>query len=398
MRQHLGIIIVTLLLLAGALFVGIRAWGARNAGHAAEVESEDPGAVAVEIAPIESGLIRDIRTLSGSLEAQSRFVVATKVGGLIEDVTVDIGDQIERNQIVAEIDDAEFVQAEVQAAAELAVRKAEQTRAESDRDLAQRDYDRAQALVQRGIASESQLDETSAALASATAAIELARARVQQAEASLELARIRLGYTNVKANWTGGSESVTVAERFEDAGNTIQPGDPIVSVVVLDPLAAVVTVTELDYTRLQIGQPATLTTDARPGETFDAEIARIAPVFREASRQARVELKVANRERVLRPGMFIRVRIVLREANAEMIVPAAAIVQRRGRPVLFTVDEQSMTATEHFIETGITQGERVQLISASLTGPVVVLGQHLLEDGATVSISRDGTPSAGAGE
>lgn len=399
MRQHLGILVVLALLLAGATFVGYRAWSAaRSSASGAAVSAEDAGPVAVDVAPIESGMIRDVRTLSGSLEARARFTVAAKVGGLLEEILVDLGDRVERGQVVAEIDDAEFVQAVAQARAELAVRQAERSRAESERDLAQRDYDRAQALKERGIASESQLDETTAALASAEAALELARARVQQADASLEVARIRLGYTDVKADWSGGADYGTVAERAQDAGNTVQAGDPIVSIVALDPLTAVVSVTEGDYARLEVGQTAALTTDARPGEMFDAEVVRIAPVFRESSRQARVELQVENPEFDLRPGMFISVRVVLREAEAETIVPMAAIVQRGGRDVVFTVADTGDTVTEHAVERGIVQGERVQIITPKLTGRIVVLGQQLLEDGSSITITDEEVAPAEAGE
>lgn len=398
MRQHLGIFFILLLLLAGASFVGYRAWTVQTTGtDAAGVPEGNTGPVAVELAEIETGLIRDVRVLSGSLEARAWFTVAAKVGGLIEGVFVDIGDRVERDKIVAEIDDAEFVQAVAQAEAELGVRKAERSRAESDRDLAQRDYDRALALQERGIASESQLDETSAALASAEAALELAQARVTQAEASLELSNIRLRYADVKANWSGGPDTATVAERYQDAGNTVQSGDPIVAVAVLDPLTAVVSVTEGDYAQLSVGQPATLVTDARPGEMFDAEVARIAPVFREASRQARIELRVENPDRVLRPGMFIRVRVVLQEADAHTIVPGAAIVQRGGQDVVFTVNPDGNAVTEHVVETGIVQGERVQVTSPQLSGRIVVLGQQLLEDGAPITISDHDASPAGDG-
>ncbi|NIR30343.1 MAG: HlyD family efflux transporter periplasmic adaptor subunit, partial [Gammaproteobacteria bacterium] len=64
--------------------------------------------------------------------------------------------------------------------------------------------------------------------------------------------------------------------------------------VELDPITAVFYVTERDYARLKPGQEAALSTDAYPGESFSGRIVRIAPVFRESTRQARVELRVAN--------------------------------------------------------------------------------------------------------
>ncbi len=146
--------------------------------------------------------------------------------------------------MIAGLDDDEYVQAAAQAEAELAVRQAARDQAASTLELAEREHQRAQALRERGIASESQLDEIEATLKRSRAALAFADAQVKQAEASLELARIRLGYTLVRASWSGPEQTALVSERFQDPGNTVQPGDAIVSVVVLDPLVAVVSVTE----------------------------------------------------------------------------------------------------------------------------------------------------------
>lgn len=202
----------------------------------------------------------------------------------------------------------------------------------------------------------------------------LAEARVRQANAAYEVENIQLRYTTVRASWQGGPERGTVGMRYQDAGNTIQAGARILAIVGLDPLKAVVTVTEKDYARLHVGQPGTLITDAIPGESFDAEISRIAPIFQESSRQARIELRVANPGNVLRPGMFIRVRVVLREAFAETIVPTAVIVQRANRNAVFTVNDNAETISEHTVELGIVRGDRMQIVRPVLTGHVVVLG------------------------
>jgi RND family efflux transporter MFP subunit len=331
--------------------------------------------------------LREIRVLSGTLQASTRFDVSAKVGGLIEQMKVDLGDEIDRGQIVAVLDDDEFEQAVVQAEAELAVRQAELASAQAELRRVQREYDRLQTLAERRVVTNVELDEITATLESQKASVALAEARVRQARAEQEVARIQQRYTTIRAAWEGGPDTATVSERYEDAGNTVQVGDAVIGVVALDPLTAVVSVTERDYTRLRVGQPATLTTDARPGDTFDAEIVRIAPIFREASRQARIELRVANPDGQLRPGMFVRVRVVLREGEADTIVPAAALVQRGDEQVVFQVADDGETVTEHPVTVGIREAEQVEIVSPPLSGQVVVLGQHLLEDGAAIRVT-----------
>jgi RND family efflux transporter MFP subunit len=360
---------------------------------------EKPSAVAVEVAPVESGIVRDARVLSGTLEASTRFVVAAKVGGLIEQVVVDLGDRIRRDQVVAEIDDAEFVQAVVQAEAELAVRKAASAQADSAFELARREYDRTVELEQRAMASQAELDEKTAAYESAKSATLLTEAQVQQAAASLELARIRLRYTQVRASWSSGPDEGIVGERFQDAGNTVQPGDAIVSVVALDPLTAVVSITERDYARLSVGQHAALQADALPERAFRAEVVRISPVFRESSRQARIELRVDNHEQLLKPGMFARVSLVLREEQADAIVPLAALTRRAGSDVVFVLAADGRRVHQRPVRVGVIEGDRAQVIGEGIEGRVVVLGQQLLEEGGAVIVSErhiGRPPAAGA--
>ena len=388
MKSHTHAIIVIALLIAGGAYVGWRA--IRHDADATTTAGIQAGpAVAVEVAPIEAGLLREVRVLSGTLEASTRFDVAAKVGGLIQQLSVDLGDEVERNQPVAQLDDDEFVQAVAQAKAEMAVREAELAQAQTELDRVMRDYQRLEGLIERGLASDVEFSEITAQKASQEAAIALAEARVRQAQAALELADIQLGYTTVRASWQGGPERASVGMRYVDAGDTVQAGGLIVAVVGLDPLKAVVSVTESDYARLTIGQAATLTTDALPDKTFPAAVARIAPIFREASRQALIELRVDNPERILRPGMFVRVRVVLGEAQADTIVPTAAIVQRGGASVIFTVNEDGRTVTEQPVKLGIVQDERVQITDPPLTGRVIILGQHLLENGASITITED---------
>lgn len=393
MKKHLTTIIILAVVLLIASLLGWFVLRARSAETTARPAAER-ATTAVEVRAVESGVLRDVRQFTGTLESSARFTVATKVGGLVQTVLVDLGDRIEPGQIIARIDDAELVQAVAQAEADLAVRRAELARARSDFSLAQRDFERGEQLRERGIAAESQLDEIAARQGSAQASMQLAEAQVARAESSLVLRRIELGYAQVTATWTENAVYGSVAERYQDPGNTVEANAPVVSVVSLDPLKAVVTVTERDYAGLRIGQSAELTTDAAPGRTFEAVIQRIAPVFSETSRQARIELTVPNAENLLRPGMFARVRVVLAEAEAPAIVPLDALARRDGRDVVFVLDDAGETVRMVEITRGITESGRVQITDPQISGRVVTLGQQLLQDGSRVRVVESGAATA----
>lgn len=392
MKPHPATVVLLVLLVTAAGGVGYVAVRQAQVGPGRD-GSASPSAVAVEVAPIARGVVRDIRVFSGTLEASHRFTVTAKVAGLLETLDVDLGDPVARDATIGQVESLRFQQAVAEMQAELSVREAERTRAESRLGVATREHDRERTLLDQGITSESDFDTSLVALRAAEADLAVAEARVQQARATLELARLRLDESVLRANWTGGPESAVVGERHLDTGATLAVGDPIVTVVTLDPIRAVVSVTERDYTRLRIGQPAEITTDAAPARTFAARVERIAPVFREASRQARVELSVDNAEGMLRPGMFVRVRVVLETRDADTIVPLEAVARRDGRDVLFYLPEGVSQVRLMEANIGLIEGDRAEWINGPTDGRVVVLGHQLLGDASPVrAVDRTESP------
>ena len=109
--------------------------------------------VAVETKPIQKGPIHDVGVFTGSLEPKSQFAVAPKVAGWLRELLVDVGDTVDRNQVIAVLDDEEFAQEVEQARAELQVAKANAANCASDLDIAKREYERAKALREKQIAS-----------------------------------------------------------------------------------------------------------------------------------------------------------------------------------------------------------------------------------------------------
>ena len=348
-------------------------------------------AVPVEVAPIERGTIELRRTFSGTLEATARFVVAPKITGRIQQLTVDFADPVEQGQVVAVLDNDEYVQAVAQAEADMAVARANRTEAQSALEIATREGQRVETLRKRGVASESQLDTARADQLAKRARLAVADAQVTRAEAALETAKIRLGYTQVTAQWTGPGIMRVVAERFVDEGDTVSANTPLLSIVSLDPITGVIFVTEKDYARLRPGQPVILTTDAYTGEQFPGKIARIAPVFRQAVRQARVDLTIDNPQSRLKPGMFIRAAVVLDRVTDATIVPAPALTTRNDETGVFVVSADGNSVAWRPVTPGIREDQRVQVDGESLTGRVVTLGQQLVDDGSAITIPANAT-------
>ena len=400
MKSALRVVFVVLLLAGvgwGGRAIYLKVQASRKArGSAAKPDLP----VAVEVAAVTRGRIRDMRTFSGTLEARTRVVVATKISGRIERVFLDMADKVARGQVIAELDDDEYVQEVAQAEADLAVARANQARAESALTIAERALERARALNDQGMESESQFDVARSEHLAQGAAVKVAKAQVARSESAAATARIRLGYTKVRATWSSeaglsGAEPApwVVAERYVQQGDTVAANAPLLAIVELNPITAVLFVSERDYALLQVGQEVKLTTEAYPGEEFLGRIRRISPVFRQSSRQARVELEVANAEERLKPGLFVRSRVVLREVADATIVPEPALIKRGGVTGVFLLNEAGTGARWAPVQVGISEGERVQVTGDGISGRVVTLGQQLMDESSKLTI-----PAAHAAE
>lgn len=351
-------------------------------------------AVAVEIGAIEKGGIRDIGTFSGTLIPKSYFTVVPKISGRIKELYVDIGDRLSRGQLVALLEDEEYQQQVIQAEADLGVAKANLEEAASTQELAKRDLERAKTLHQKGILSDAELETATAAFGTRDARYKVTVAQLANQQAALETAKVRLSYTRIRTAWETDSGLRYVGERFVNAGAMLSSNTAILSVIELQPITAVIFVTEKDYFRLKPEQAVSLTSGAFAGRGFTGRVARIAPLLKETSREARVEVEVDNPDSVLKPGMFVNARIEFANRSDATIVPMSAVVTRAGRQGVFLADIAAKKAVFLPVTVGIVEGERAEIVEpAQLAGYVVTLGHHLLEDGTPI-ILPGGAPGA----
>jgi RND family efflux transporter MFP subunit len=391
-------LVLTVLMIGAAAGLGWLIFGQLQERVGSAKGDRELRPVPVEVAEIQRGPIALQRTFSGELEALAEFVVAPKISGRVERVFVNIADTVKRGQVVAELDNDEYVLAVAQAQADLEVARANLSKARSDLETSNREFKRTESLLKRGIASDSEFDAAKQDQLAKQAQLKVAAAQVAKAESSLETANIRLGYTKVTAGWTGGDEDRVVAERYVDEGQTVAANAQLLSIVELNPIVGVVFVTESDYARLKPGQLVSLTTDAYPGEQFTGRIDRIAPVFRKSTRQARIEMTIDNPRHRLKPGMFIRAAVVLARIPEATIVPEQALTKRDDKSGIFIISEDGRSVVWREVKVGIREGDRVQVEGAGLSGRVVTLGQQLVNDGSPIMIAAEQNQTAAGRE
>jgi len=394
-------LLLVLLILAVGTMAGWGLYQHLTDSNVTQKQERAAVAVAVETRPVEKGTIYDIGVFTGSLEPKSQFVVAPKVSGWLKELLVDVGDTVTRNQAIAVLDAEEFAQEVEQARAELQVAKANAANCATDLDIAKREYERAKALRAKQIASASELDVSEAAFNASETRHKVSLAQVSQKEAALKTALVRLSYTKVQAFWEEGDQTRVVGERFVDEGSLLKMNEPIVSILQNNPLTAVVYVIERDYPKVTVGQQAVVTTDAYPGRIFAGAITRIAPLLKESSRQARVEVEVPNPDLLLKPGMFVRASVEFARHDNATLIPLPALVKRDNKEGIFIADVQNHKARFIPVTVGIASGEQLEITAPEISGLAITLGNHLLEDGSDITMPenespRQSEPAAGA--
>jgi len=388
------------ILLIVAAIAGLIGWQIYQKAFKTTKRSEagrnGPVAVAVEIRPVEVGTIRDVRDFTGTLNARSQFIVAPKIAGRLKKLFFNIGDNVRQGDLVAVLDDEEYHQEVDRARAELDVARANLKESEDTLEITKREFERTVALRQKKIASESELDAAESNYKIQESKLKVAMAQVLQREAALRVAEVRLSYTRIAVPQGRGNGYRVVGERYVHEGAMLAANNPIVSIFDIHSMIAAIHVIEQDYSKIQVGMVADVFTDAYPGRTFIGKVVRKAPLLKETSRQARVEIEIPNPEGLLKPGMFVRANIQFGQNDQATVVPKDALVKREETTGVFRVDPAEKKARFVPVVTGILNGRQAEILSPSLSGYVVILGHHLLEDGTPVILPDDRPESPSA--
>ncbi len=379
-------VIIPLAILAAALAVRIvlfvsKGGGGRQGGRIPPV--------AVEVDSVRFGPIEEIREFTGSIFPYNQYIVAPKVSGRVIEIRKRIGDAVRAGELIAVIDDAEYQQALREAEANLKIAEASLAEAQSQLALARDQKERMESLRAKDLASSAELDAALTDFAAKQSRLELARAQVEQRHAALESARIRLGYTRLSASRPG-----YIGERFVDEGALLTPNAAVVSVIEIGSVIVRSSITERDYRLVMQGQPVEVTVDALPSSVFSGRVSRVAPMLQEASRMAQMEVEVRNTGLLLKPGMFARLEVIIASRESAQIVPSRSVVNAGGGAGVFIVRDGETTARFVPVETGIVTPDSAEIVSPTLEGRVVTLGQHLLADGSPVLLPA-GSPEGG---
>ncbi|MHC4713551.1 MAG: efflux RND transporter periplasmic adaptor subunit [Planctomycetota bacterium] len=371
---------VVAVLVVGLIFYLSRGGGDETGAAAVQPES-------VRLADVTEGPIREEVKLTGEVKAIADVDLAPKVSGRLVSVEVEEGDYVSAAAPVAMLDRDVFEAAVREAEAAVQVARANAKMAQVVRENAGLEYERVKSLFEQGTVPESNRDDAQAAHSKAAAGVEVAAAAVLQAQAALERAKINLNESRLLAPFDG-----VVADRLLDVGSFVSPGTPILRLVSVDTVKVTAGAAERYLGDLEVGRTrVVVTVDSLPGRSFPGMLHFISPVIDAGTRTAEIEIRIPNKERLLKPGMYARVSLVTRRRDRAVLVPNDAVLGREGDYHVFVEDGGRVRRTQIDLD---LRGAHFSEATAGLEGgeKVVISGAGNLLDGAQVVVGEEPVP------
>ena len=167
-----------------------------------------------------------------------------------------------------------------------------------------------------------------------------------------------------------------MVEKNVVAGTAVEPGMKLYRIAGLDRVWVEAEVYESELAQVAVGQPATVTLSYMPGKTFRGKVAFVYPYLDGTSRTGRVRIALANPDGVLKPDMYANVELATSLGEA-LVVPESAVLRTGPRSFVF-VDLGEGRLKPQRVETGVEQGEWVEITSGLSEGDVVVSSGNFL--------------------
>jgi membrane fusion protein (multidrug efflux system) len=307
---------------------------------------------------------------TGELLAKERAQIAAEIGGRVTEILIDEGSAAEQGAAVLTIDPERRTLERDSARARV-------TESHTALTEQERDFQRIKELKERGVASQSQLDQ-------AETQLKLARSRRSAAEAELGMQERALADALVKAPFAG-----LIADRLVSRGEYVTPGQKLFELVSLDPIEVEFRLTEVDSSRVKIGNDVDVRVTPFPDERFKATVTIVSPTIDSRTRTLRVKAQLANPDGRLRPGLFARVDLGIARRNGVPMIPEEAVLQRADGAVVFRVVAENRVE-RRLIELGTHHDGMLEVVKGIVPGDLVVLrGQTGLADGELVSPRND---------
>jgi membrane fusion protein (multidrug efflux system) len=328
---------------------------------------QSPPPETVTAAVVRKETWESLFTAVGSLQAVQGVVVTAELTGKVMSIAFTPGTRVRAGDLLVKQDTS--------------TEEAQLRAAEAEAELAKLNLDRRRELLGRNIISKSEYDN--------------AESQYKQTMAQADNIRTIIAKKTIRAPFAG-----RLGIRLVNLGQVLNEGQAIVSLQALDPIFVDFLLPQQELSRIRPGLTVRVATDA-PGQVIEGKITAINPQVDAATRNIRIQATVANPQEHLRPGMFVKVTVVLPTPNEVLAIPATAVLYAPYSDSVFVVEDKKneesgqhvKVVRQQFARLGEKRGDFVSVVSGLKEGEVVVsTGVFKYRNGQEVKVDNTLAP------
>lgn len=308
-----------------------------------EVQEESVPKVKTTIASTQD--VAELSTYTANVEADVKNQIIPAIPGRIETIAVEVGDRVRKGQTLVQMESSNLQQQKTQL------------------ENLQRDYDRYVELLKVGGIAQQTVDQM--------------KTQIDMLETAIK---------NIEDNTKLKSpiDGVITARNYDNGDVFTQM--PILTVQQLNPLKAIIYVSESYFPRVHNGMPVEVRLDIYEGEVFSGKVSLIHPTINAQTHTFGVEVTIDNKDGKIRPGMYSRVTLNFGEKN-RIVVPDIAVQKQAGSNDRYIFTIVNGKAQYNLVELGQRVDTGYEILSGIQQGDVIVTaGQTRLIDGIDVEV------------
>ena len=351
-----------------SLFWGLILLTSCSPANESSVQQEEKKPVPVRVMEIKDRDLAVVVAAVGRLAPNREVTLSAELGGVVESYSADIGDRVESGETLVSIDGTDYRLALKEANANLEV-------AQIRLHAAKNSFERTKSLLPRKVITPDAFDKSEMDYKSS-------RVTVVRVKVLVDIARERLNKTRIRAPFSG-----LIASRKVEIGQIVGTGQPLMTLVDLDPVRVLIHLPEKDYIHLDRDDPVAVAIEASPKSVFKGRIDRIGIKADERTNTFDVAILVDNPDLFLKAGMTARVRVTTAVIPGVIMIPQSAVLYRKDRKEVFVAGPDQKAEVRE-IELGRSEGALVQVLKGLIAGDrLVVTGGPYLKAGDRIMIS-----------
>ena len=304
----------------------------------------------------------------GSVSAVQGAVVSTELGGIVAEVDFQNGGVAKKGDVLMRLDSS--------------AEEAQLHTAQADLELAKANLERERNLVERKVVSKQEFDAAQSTFGQKQGAVDNMHSFITKKE--------------VRAPFDG-----MLGIRQVNVGQMINSGQQVVQLTALDKVYVDFALPQQNLPKLGTGYEARVQADALPGHEFKGKVTAINSMVDAVTRNVGVQATLENPDHELRPGMFVKVDVILPEKSKTLVIPGSAVSYAPYGNSVFVIDKkkdpktgkESQSLRQAFVRIGEARGDFIAVTEGLKAGDVVVgTGVFKLRNGMPVVINNDLAP------